>query len=55
MLDQAKVTDTAGTAIDLDELVPQPEVVEADDVDRDGRRRAEDVDEAADEAADAKA
>ena len=53
VLDQAKVTDTAGTAIDLDELVPQPEVVEADDVAQDDV--AQDVDEAADEAADAKA
>ena len=53
MLDQATVTDTAGTAIDLDELVPQPEVVEADDVAQDDV--AQDVDEAADEAADAKA
>ena len=43
VLDQAKVTDTAGTAIDLDELVPQPETVEADHV--------HDVDVAADEVA----
>ena len=44
VLDQALVTDTAGTAIDLDELVPQPETVEADHV--------HDVDVAADEVGD---
>ena len=44
VLDAALVTDTAGTAIDLDELVPQPETVEADHV--------HDVDVAADEVGD---
>ena len=54
VLDQAKVTDTAGTAIDLDELVPRPEVVETVDAAQDDEV-AQDLDVAADEAGDAAA